>query len=83
MERFPVCGQRKGLAWEAGVTITAKALLGFLAFCLLVGAWMGRYDVRATGAFGGALVLDRWTGITYVCNAHEINDGACHLRAYP
>jgi hypothetical protein len=68
------------------MTPTAKALLAFLVVCLVIGAWMGRFEVRASGT-GGSIVLDRWTGRVYWCVPHraddESNQCAASLRLYP
>lgn len=65
------------------MTITAKALLSFLVICLLFAAWMGRYDIKSSGSMGSAIILDRWTGITYWCTPHRKDADVCELMVYP
>jgi hypothetical protein len=41
---------------------------------LLIAAWMGRYDISGQVSFGNSearpVILDRWTGKTYVYAIH-------------
>lgn len=48
------------------MTVTAKALLGYLIVVLIVATWMLRYEASGSGQ-GGSTVLDRWTGTVYYC----------------
>ena len=48
------------------MTITAKVLLGFLAFALLSQLWLFRFDIKP-GTPTGVYVLDRWTGTVSDC----------------
>jgi hypothetical protein len=48
------------------MTITAKALLGFLVVCLLTYVWMNRYEFRPSGQLS-TIILDRWPGTINSC----------------
>jgi hypothetical protein len=48
------------------MTITAKALLGFLVVCLLTFVWMNRYEMKPSGQLS-TIILDRWTGTINSC----------------
>jgi hypothetical protein len=62
---------------EGEMTLTAKALLGFLIVALIVIVWMFRLDVSQAGTLT-AFVTDRWFGTVYWCS----EKGDCH-RIWP
>jgi hypothetical protein len=59
------------------MTMGMKTLLGFFCVVLVVGVWMGRYDVKSAGPTTGAVILDRWVGTVWYCET-----GNCYKR-YP
>jgi hypothetical protein len=49
------------------MTVTAKALLGFLLFALLCQIWLFRLDVQTNGSGLTVTINDRWLGKVVTC----------------
>jgi uncharacterized membrane protein YfcA len=50
------------------MTLTAKALLGYLVIAVILFAWMFRIDAKPASAVSiAAIVTNHWTGTVYYC----------------